>query len=76
MWDVEKNYTPKITQICPICRKKEDATELMLDCEVELKKGKHTIGSCNIYHWKQILKIFRDNKNKRKAQTYSTKKKR
>ena len=29
----------------------------------------HTTGSSNINHWKQILKIFRDNKNKRKVQT-------
>ena len=40
----------------------------MLDCEVELEKGKHTIRSSNINHWKQILKIFTENKNKRKAQ--------
>ena len=49
------------------CRKEEDTTKHVLDCEVELEKGKHTIGSSNINHWKQILKIFRDNKNKRKA---------
>ena len=50
------------------CRKEEDTTEHVLDCEVELEKGKHTIGSSNINHWKQILKIFSENKNKRKAQ--------
>ena len=50
------------------CRKEEDTTEHVLDCEVELEKGKHTTGSSNINHWKQILKIFSENKNKRKAQ--------
>ena len=25
--------------ICPICRKEEDTTEHVLDCEVELEKG-------------------------------------
>ena len=55
--------------ICPICRKEEDTTEHVLDCEVELEKVKHMIGSSNINHWKQILKTFRDDKNKRKAQT-------
>ena len=56
--------------ICSIFRKEEDTKEHVLDCEVELEKGKHTIGSSNINHWKQILllKIFRDNKNKKKAQ--------
>ena len=51
-----------------ICRKEENTKEHVLDCEVELEKGKHTIGSSNINHWKQILNIFRENKNKRKAQ--------
>ena len=29
------------------CRKEEDTTKHVLDCEVELEKGKHTIGSSN-----------------------------
>ena len=70
MWDVKKNYPKNDTDtIHPIFRKEEDTTGHVLDCEVELEKRKHTIGSSNINHWKQILKIFRDNKNKRKAQT-------
>ena len=49
MWDVKNNYPKNNTDtICPICRK-EDTTEQMLDCEVELEKGKHTIGSSNRY---------------------------
>ena len=69
MWDVKKNYPKNDTDtICPICGKEEDTTEHVLDCEVEHQKGKHTIGSSNINHWKRILKIFRDNKNERKAQ--------
>ena len=70
-WDVKKNYPKNDTDtICSIFRKEEDTKEHVLDCEVELEKGKHTIGSSNINHWKQILllKIFRDNKNKKKAQ--------
>ena len=67
-WDVRKNYQKNDTDIiCPICRK-EDTTDHVPDCEVELEKGKHTVGGSNINHWKQILKIFRENKNKRKAQ--------
>ena len=70
MWDVKKNYPKNDTDTtCPICRKEEDTTEHVLDCEVELEKVKHMIGSSNINLWKQILKTFRDNKNKRKAQT-------
>ena len=69
MWDVRKNYRQNDTKtICPIFSKEEDTTKHVLDCEVELEKGKRTIGSSNINHWKQILKIFRENKNKRKAQ--------
>ena len=68
MWDVKKNYPKKdIDTICLICR--EDTTEHVLDCKVELEKVKHKIGSSNINHWKQILKIFRDNKIKRKVLT-------
>ena len=68
MWDVKKNYPKNDTDtICPICKKEEDATEHVLDCEVALEKGNYTIGSSNINHWKQILQIFRENKNKRKA---------
>ena len=69
MWDVKRNYPENDTDtICPICGKEEDTTEYVLDCEVEHEKGKHTIGSSNINHWKRILKIFIDNKNKRKPQ--------
>lgn len=31
---------------------------------IELQKGKHPIGNSNLNHWKQILKIFRENQNK------------
>ena len=31
--------------ICPIYRKKADTTKHILDFDVELEKGKHTIGS-------------------------------
>ena len=45
MWDVKKNYPKNDTDIiCPVFRK-EDTKEHVLDCEVELEKGKHTIGS-------------------------------
>ena len=68
MQDVKENQPKNDTDtICPICRKEEDTTEHVLDCDVELEKGKHTIGNSNINLWKQILKIFRDNKNKRKV---------
>ena len=70
MWDVKQNYPKNDTDTtCPICREEEDTTEHVLNCKVELEKVKHTIGSSNINHWKQILKIFRDNKNKRKVLT-------
>ena len=40
MWDVKKNYPKNDTDTtCPICRKEEDTTEHVLDCEVELEKG-------------------------------------
>ena len=52
MWDVKKNYSKNDTDtIFPICRKEEDATEHVLDCEVVLEKGKRTIRSSNINHW-------------------------
>ena len=45
MWDVKNNYPKNDTDtICPICRKEEDAAEQVVDCEVELEKGKHAIG--------------------------------
>ena len=38
MWDVKKNYPKNDTDtICPICRKKEDTIEHVLDCEVVLE---------------------------------------
>ena len=66
----KKRSTPKndTDTICLICRKEEDKTKHVLDCEVDLEKGKHTIGSSNINHWIQILRMFRENQNKRKAQ--------
>ena len=51
--ELRKNYPKNDTDpTCPICRNKEDTTEHVLDWEVELGKGKHTIGSSNIKHWK------------------------
>ena len=44
MWDVKKIY-PKITDTMPTICRKEDTTEHVLDCEAELEKVKHTIGS-------------------------------
>ena len=65
---VKKNYPKNVTcTICPIFRK-EDTVEHVLDCGVVPEKRKHTFRSRNIYHWKQILKIFKERKNKRKAQ--------
>ena len=44
MQEVRKNYPKNDTDIlCPICRKEEDRTEHVLDCEEELEKGEHTI---------------------------------
>ena len=45
---------------------KKKIQQHVLDCEVELEKGKHTIRSSNINHWKQIPKIFRENRIKEK----------
>ena len=69
MWDVKMNY-PKndAYTICLVYRKAEDTKKYVLDCEVELEKGRHTIRSSNINHWKQMLEVFRDNKNKKKVQ--------
>ena len=52
MWDVKTNIYSKngTDTICPVCRKEKDTTEQVLDCEVELEKGKHTFGSININH--------------------------
>ena len=76
MWNVKRNY-PKNDEdtICPICRKEEDTIEHVLDCEVELGKGKNTIGSSNINHWEQILNTFRENLNKIVCNFQSMKKK-
>ena len=76
MWIVKKNY-PKNEEdtICPICRKEEDTIEHVLDCEVELEKGKNTIGSSNINHWEQIPNTFRENLNKTVCNFQSMKKK-
>ena len=64
MWNVKKNYPKKDRHtICPICGKEEDTTEHVLDCDVELEKGKHTIRNSKINHWKKILKTFRKSKN-------------
>ena len=58
MWELRKNYPKNDTDTtCPICRNKEDTTEHVLDWEVELGKGKHTIGSSNINHWKHTKDI-------------------
>ena len=45
--ELPQKWHSYIYTICPVCRKEDDTTEDVLDCEVELEKGKHTIGSSN-----------------------------
>ena len=69
MWDVRKNYPKKWHRYNMLnLQKEKDTTEHVLDWEEELDKEKRTIGSSNINHWKQTLKIFWEKKNKRKTQ--------
>ena len=57
-----KKIVKKLNIVCCIFR-------YNTDCEAELEKGKHTIGSSNINHWKQILKKKIQGKSeKKKAQ--------
>lgn len=57
-----KKIVKKLNTVCCIFR-------YNTDCEAELEKGKHTIGSSNINHWKQILKKKIQGKSeKKKAQ--------
>ena len=54
-----KKIVKKLNTVCCIFR-------YNTDCEAELEKGKHTIGSSNINHRKQILKkIFLRENQKR-----------
>ena len=41
---MKKRAIPNNTDtICSICRKEEDAKEHVVDCKVELEKGKHIV---------------------------------
>ena len=65
IWQVNCNYKKDNTDIkCPLCKKSEDITERVLECE---KAKNFTLSKENSKgQWEEITKIYRKNKSKRK----------
>ena len=63
MWQVNSNYKRDNTDTkCPLCKKSEDATEHVLECE---KAEKFTLSKENRKgEWVKIIKIYRKNKKR------------
>ena len=64
MWQVNCNYKRDNTDTkCPLCKKLEDTTEHVLECE---KDKKFTLSKENSKgEWEEITEIYRKNKKKR-----------
>ena len=63
MWQVNCSYKRDNTDTkCPLCKKSEDATEHVLECE---KAEKFTLSKENRKgEWVKIIKIYRKNKKR------------
>ena len=66
MWEVRMNYKKDSENVMwPICNKEEDTAEHVLECERE-KGKKYSLDKEIIKEeWKEVLKIYRENKRKR-----------
>ena len=67
MWQVNCNYIRDNTDTkCPLCKKSEDTTEHVLECE---KAKKFTLSKENSEgEWEEITEIYR--KKKKEQRTY------
>ena len=66
MWEVRMNYKKDSENVmCPICNKEEDTTEHVLECEREKGKKYSLDKEMTKEEWKEVLKIYRENKRKR-----------
>ena len=64
MWQVSYNYKRDNTDTkCPLCKKSEDTTEHVLECQ---KDEKFKLSKENSKgEWREITEIYRKNKEKR-----------
>ena len=64
MWQVSCNYKRDNTDTkCPLCKKSEDTTEHVLECEKDKKFSLSKENSKG--EWEEIAEIYRKNKKKR-----------
>ena len=70
MWEVQMNYKKETESVlCPICERKEDTTEHVIECERENEKMYDLKDEHTKEEWLDITKIQRENKRKREIES-------
>ena len=69
MWEVQMNYKKETESfLCPLCERKEDTTEHVIECERENEKMYDLKDEHTKEEWLDI-KIYRKNKRKREIES-------
>ena len=63
MWEVQMNYKKETESVmCPLCERKEDTTEHVIECGQENEKMHDLKDEHAKEEWLDITKIYRENK--------------
>ena len=66
MWEVQMNYEKETESVmCPICERKEDTMEHVIECGRENEKVYNLKDEHKKEEWLDLTKIYRENKRKR-----------
>ena len=70
MWEVQMNYRKETESVmCPLCERKEDTTEHVIECGQENEKMHDLKDEHAKEEWLDITKIYRENKRKREIES-------
>ena len=70
MWEVQMNHKKETESVlCPLCERKEDRTEHVIECGRENEKIYDLKDEHTKEEWLDITKIYRENKRKRETES-------
>ena len=70
MWEVQMNYKKETESVLrPLCERKEDTTEHVVECGRENEKIYDLKDEHTKEEWRDIAKIYRENKRKRETES-------
>ena len=70
MWEVQMKYKKETgSMMCPLCERKEDTMEHVIECGWENEKMYDLKDEHTKEEWLDITKIYRENKRKREIES-------